>query len=72
MKTNTKPLAVALMAIAMATAPNFNDKMAQSIADRMDIDESTANEMVKELIMAKVVAEKDMAKRDSYNGNLRA
>ena len=61
MNPNTKPMAVAIMAIAMATAPDFNDKMAQNIAEKMDIDESTANEMVKELSLAKVVAESDMA-----------
>ena len=61
MKTNTKPLAVALMAIAMATAPSFNDKMAYSIADKMNISKTTANEMVKELEIAKSVADSDMA-----------
>ena len=60
MKTNTKPMAVALMAIAMVTAPDFNDKMAYSIADKMNIDETTANEMVKELSLAKAAAESDM------------
>ena len=61
MNPNTKPMAVALMAIALATAPNFNDKMAYSIADKMNIDKTTANEMIKELEIAKSVAESDMA-----------
>lgn len=61
MNPNTKPMAVVLIAIAMATAPNFNDKMAYSITDKMNIDKTTANEMVKELEMAKSVAESDMA-----------
>ena len=61
MNPNTKSMAVALMAIAMATAPTFNDKMAQNIAYKMNIDEFTTNEMVKELEMAKAVAESDMA-----------
>lgn len=60
MNSNTKPMAVALMAIAMATAPNFNDKMAYSIADKINIDKTTANEIVKELEIAKSVADSDM------------
>ena len=54
-------MAAAIMAIAMATAPSFNDKMAYSIADKMNIDKTTANEMIKELEIAKSVADSDMA-----------
>ena len=60
MKTTNKPMAVAMMAIAMATALDFNDKMALRIADKMNIDESTAFELAGELKMAKAAAEKDM------------
>ena len=60
MKTTNKPMAVAMMAIALAEAPDFNDKMALRIADRMNIDESTAFELAGELKMAKAAAENDM------------
>ena len=66
MKANVKPMAVAMMAIAIATAPDFNDKVALRIADRMDIDESTAFELAGELKMAKAAAENDMENEFSH------
>ena len=60
MKTTNKQMAVAMMAIALATAPNFDEKTAMNIADRMNIDESTAFELAGELKMAKAAAENDM------------
>ena len=61
MKTNNKQIAIAMMAIALATAPNFDKKTAMNIADRLNIDNKTANEMVRELSLAKVAADSDMA-----------
>ena len=60
MKANVKSMAVAMMAIAMATSQNFDEKTTMNIANKMNIDDITANELVKELSLAKAAAENDM------------
>lgn len=60
MKTTTKAMALAMIAVAVATAPDFNDKTAMEMADEMGLDETTAKEIALELSQAKEAAENDM------------
>ena len=60
MKTTTKAMALAMIAVTVATAPDFNDKTAMEMADEMGLDETTAKEIALELSQAKEAAENDM------------
>lgn len=60
MKTTTKAMALTMIAVAVATAPDFNDKTAMEMADEMGLDETTAKEIALELSQAKEAAENDM------------
>lgn len=54
--------AVAMIAIALASSQSVNAEMIRSIAGECGIDEISANQIAEEVMTAKEVAERDMAK----------
>lgn len=66
MNTKIKTMALAMIAVAMATAKDVDDCMAYQIANEMVTDESMARDLADELIRAKEAAENDMADEFAY------